>query len=150
MILETISMNLQVQLKKRKEKKVTITNIKRNDFDFYSCLSNIKRSFVFEFWGINNVDSSLYPSCELQFDWLTAYLESFKWFSGVDSTVTKKEVLEIYVQVCKFSLVSILGRLREGARLTVVKLAMLHECTIRNLESWIPSIVICHKMYWKR
>ncbi|XP_043090447.1 ethanolamine kinase 1 isoform X2 [Puntigrus tetrazona] len=56
--------------------------------------------------GINNVDSSLYPSCELQFDWLTAYLESFKCFSGVDSTVTKKEVLELYVQVCKFSLVA--------------------------------------------
>ncbi len=49
--------------------------------------------------------------------------------------MTKKEVLELYVQVCKFSLVSILGRLREGARLTVVKLAMLHECTIQNLES---------------
>ncbi|XP_016117506.1 ethanolamine kinase 1-like [Sinocyclocheilus grahami] len=57
-----------------------------------------------EFAGINNVDSSLYPSCELQFDWLTAYLESFKWFNGMDSTVTKKEVLELYAQVCKFSL----------------------------------------------
>uniref|UniRef100_A0A671ML11 ethanolamine kinase n=1 Tax=Sinocyclocheilus anshuiensis TaxID=1608454 RepID=A0A671ML11_9TELE len=56
--------------------------------------------------GINNVDSSLYPSCELQFDWLTAYLESFKWFNGMDSTVTKKEVLELYAQVCKFSLVA--------------------------------------------
>lgn len=59
-----------------------------------------------EFAGINNVDSSLYPSCELQFDWLTTYLESFKWSSGVDSTVTKKEVLEVHVQVCKFSLVA--------------------------------------------
>ncbi|XP_050960722.1 ethanolamine kinase 1 isoform X2 [Labeo rohita] len=59
-----------------------------------------------EFAGISNVDSSLYPSCELQFDWLTAYLESFKWFNGVDSTVTKKEVQELYVQVCKFSLVA--------------------------------------------
>uniref|UniRef100_A0A9J8A442 ethanolamine kinase n=1 Tax=Cyprinus carpio carpio TaxID=630221 RepID=A0A9J8A442_CYPCA len=59
-----------------------------------------------EFAGINNVDSSLYPSCELQIDWLTAYLESFKWFNGVDSTVTKEEVQELYVQVCKFSLVA--------------------------------------------
>lgn len=80
-------------------------------------------SFIFEFWGVSNVDSSLYPSCELQFDWLTAYLESFKWFNGVDSTVNKKEVLELYVQVCKFSLVSILERPRKGARLTAVKLA---------------------------
>ncbi|XP_067223760.1 ethanolamine kinase 1 isoform X1 [Chanodichthys erythropterus] len=57
-----------------------------------------------EFAGVSDVDSSLYPSRELQFDWLTAYLESFKSCSGVDSAVTKKELLELYVQVCKFSL----------------------------------------------
>lgn len=59
-----------------------------------------------EFAGINNVDTSLYPSCELQFDWLTAYLESFKRCSGMGSSVTKKEVKELYIKVCKFSLVA--------------------------------------------
>ncbi|XP_073669341.1 ethanolamine kinase 1 isoform X3 [Paramisgurnus dabryanus] len=59
-----------------------------------------------EFAGINNVDTSLYPSCELQFDWLTAYLESFKRCSGMESSVTKKEVKELYIKVCKFSLVA--------------------------------------------
>ncbi|XP_052009137.1 ethanolamine kinase 1 isoform X1 [Xyrauchen texanus] len=57
-----------------------------------------------EFAGVKNVDYSLYPSLELQFDWLTAYLESFKWCNGGDSSVTKKEVQELYVRVCKFSL----------------------------------------------
>ncbi|KAI7811570.1 hypothetical protein IRJ41_000727 [Triplophysa rosa] len=59
-----------------------------------------------EFAGVNNIDFSLYPSHELQFDWLTAYLESFKRCSGVESFVTKKEVKELYVKVCKFSLVA--------------------------------------------
>ncbi|KAG1954043.1 ethanolamine kinase [Pimephales promelas] len=59
-----------------------------------------------EFAGIDNVDSSLYPSRELQFDWLSAYLESFKSCSAADSTVSRDEVLELYVQVCKFSLVA--------------------------------------------
>ncbi|XP_056088522.1 ethanolamine kinase 1 isoform X2 [Rhinichthys klamathensis goyatoka] len=54
--------------------------------------------------GIDNVDSSLYPSRELQFDWLSAYLESFKSCNAADSTVSREEVLELYVQVCKFSL----------------------------------------------
>ncbi|XP_067312834.1 ethanolamine kinase 1 [Pseudorasbora parva] len=59
-----------------------------------------------EFAGIDNVDSSLYPSFKLQFDWLTAYLESFKSCNDAHSAVTKEEVLQLYVQVCKFSLVA--------------------------------------------
>lgn len=59
-----------------------------------------------EFSGVKNVDFSLYPSWELQFDWLTAYLESFKRCSGEESSVTKKEVKELYIKVCKFSLVA--------------------------------------------
>ncbi|XP_073798147.1 uncharacterized protein isoform X6 [Danio rerio] len=59
-----------------------------------------------EFAGIDNVDSSLYPSDELQFDWLSAYLESFKRCSTGDSAVTQTEVQELYEQVCQFSLVA--------------------------------------------
>ncbi|KAK7138525.1 hypothetical protein R3I94_013985 [Phoxinus phoxinus] len=59
-----------------------------------------------EFAGVDNVDSSLYPSRELQFDWLSAYLESFKSCNAVDSPVSREEVLQLYQQVCKFSLVA--------------------------------------------
>lgn len=56
--------------------------------------------------GVNDVNYSLYPSQELQRDWLLAYLESFKRSTGREATVTKAEVMQLYVQVCKFSLVS--------------------------------------------
>ncbi|XP_029009373.1 ethanolamine kinase 2 isoform X2 [Betta splendens] len=58
-----------------------------------------------EFAGVN-VNYSLYPSQELQRDWLLTYLESFKRSSGREATVTEAEVLQLYVQVCKFSLAS--------------------------------------------
>ncbi|XP_074533994.1 ethanolamine kinase 1 [Halichoeres trimaculatus] len=59
-----------------------------------------------EFAGVKEVDYSLYPSRELQSDWLTAYLESYKQSSGQEVTVTEAEVTQLYVQVCKFSLAS--------------------------------------------
>ncbi|XP_053486728.1 ethanolamine kinase 1 isoform X1 [Ictalurus furcatus] len=59
-----------------------------------------------EFAGVNNVDYGLYPSRELQWDWLTVYLQSIKINSQVDSQVTQREVNTLYVQVCKFSLAS--------------------------------------------
>ncbi|XP_037622480.1 ethanolamine kinase 1-like isoform X1 [Sebastes umbrosus] len=59
-----------------------------------------------EFAGVNDVNYSLYPSRELQRDWLTAYLESYKHSSGHEVTVTEAEVTQLYVQVCKFSLAS--------------------------------------------
>ncbi|XP_030641546.1 ethanolamine kinase 1 isoform X2 [Chanos chanos] len=59
-----------------------------------------------EFAGLSNVDYSLYPSCELQRDWLTAYLESYKACTGVGSSASKEEVQELYIKVCKFSLAS--------------------------------------------
>lgn len=59
-----------------------------------------------EFAGVNDVNYSLYPSRELQKDWLTAYLESYKHSSGHEVTVTEAEVTQLYVQVCKFSLAS--------------------------------------------
>ncbi|KAM8891384.1 ethanolamine kinase 2 [Spinachia spinachia] len=59
-----------------------------------------------EFAGVNDVNYGLYPSSELQRDWLTAYLESYKRSTGHEVTVTEAEVTRLYVQVCKFSLAS--------------------------------------------
>uniref|UniRef100_A0A7N8X1M1 ethanolamine kinase n=1 Tax=Mastacembelus armatus TaxID=205130 RepID=A0A7N8X1M1_9TELE len=59
-----------------------------------------------EFAGVNDVNYSLYPSRELQRDWLTAYLESYKHSTGREVTVTEAEVTQLYIQVCKFSLAS--------------------------------------------
>lgn len=59
-----------------------------------------------EFAGVKDVNYSLYPSRELQRDWLTAYLESYKQSSGREVTVTEAEVTQLYIQVCKFSLAS--------------------------------------------
>ncbi|XP_068595649.1 ethanolamine kinase 1 [Brachionichthys hirsutus] len=59
-----------------------------------------------EFAGVNDVNYSRYPSRELQRDWLTAYLESWKRSSGRDATVTEAEVTRLYVHACKFSLAS--------------------------------------------
>ncbi|TKS73937.1 Ethanolamine kinase 2 [Collichthys lucidus] len=59
-----------------------------------------------EFAGVNDVNYSLYPSRELQRDWLTAYLESYKHSAGREVTVTEAEVTQLYIKVCKFSLAS--------------------------------------------
>ncbi|XP_066504837.1 ethanolamine kinase 2 [Hoplias malabaricus] len=59
-----------------------------------------------EYAGVNNVDYSLYPSEELQWDWLTEYLHSLRSCSGLDAAVTDRDVQELYVKVCKFSLAS--------------------------------------------
>uniref|UniRef100_A0AAX7TP82 ethanolamine kinase n=1 Tax=Astatotilapia calliptera TaxID=8154 RepID=A0AAX7TP82_ASTCA len=56
--------------------------------------------------GVNDVNYDLYPSWELQRDWLTAYLESYKHSTGREVTVTEAEVTQLYIQVCKFSLAS--------------------------------------------
>lgn len=54
------------------------------------------------------IDYSQYPGVELQRDWLTAYLESYKHSSGLEARVTDAEVTRLYLQVCKFSLVGFL------------------------------------------
>lgn len=59
--------------------------------------------------GTSDTDYSLYPRPELQRDWLTAYLESYKHSVGLEATVTELEVQKLYVQVCKFSLVRVNG-----------------------------------------
>jgi len=56
---------------------------------------------------VNDVNYSLYPSRELQRDRLMAYLESYKHSTGRAATVTEAEVTQLYIQVCKFSLVSV-------------------------------------------
>lgn len=62
---------------------------------------------VFGAPGVTDVNYSLYPSRELQRDWLAAYLESYKHSSGREVTVTDAEVTQLYLHVCKFSLVSV-------------------------------------------
>ncbi|XP_064168951.1 ethanolamine kinase 1-like [Anguilla rostrata] len=59
-----------------------------------------------EFAGVENMDYSLYPGVELQRDWLTAYLQSYKQMQGLAAAVSNEEVQQLYVKVCKFSLVS--------------------------------------------
>ncbi|XP_019896086.1 ethanolamine kinase 1 isoform X3 [Esox lucius] len=59
-----------------------------------------------EFAGVNDIDYSLYPSPELQKDWLRAYLKSYKHSVKLEAIVTEQEVQDLYVQVCKFSLAS--------------------------------------------
>ncbi|XP_053362551.1 ethanolamine kinase 1 [Clarias gariepinus] len=59
-----------------------------------------------EFAGVDNVDYSLYPSRELQWDWLSSYLQSLRTNSRVESHVTQGDVNTLYIQVCKFTLVA--------------------------------------------
>ncbi|XP_068452676.1 ethanolamine kinase 2 [Clinocottus analis] len=59
-----------------------------------------------EFAGVDDVNYSRYPSLELQRDWLSVYLQSFKRRSGREAEVSEAEVTRLHVQVCKFSLAS--------------------------------------------
>lgn len=76
-----------------------------------------KKNAVLKQWlltfvpGVTDVDYSLYPSWELQRDWLTVYLESYKANSGQEAVVSDAEVTQLHIQVCKFSLVSVGFRL---------------------------------------
>lgn len=82
--------------------------------------------------GVTDVDYGLYPSQELQRDWLTAYLESYKHGSGREVTVTEAEVTRLYHHVCKFSLVSV--TCRKAARLFPLfelRISPNHELSVR-------------------
>ncbi|XP_033909866.1 ethanolamine kinase 1-like [Acipenser ruthenus] len=59
-----------------------------------------------EFAGVSDVNYKLYPSQELQRDWLATYLETYKQCNSMEPTVTDLEVNKLYVQVCKYALVS--------------------------------------------
>jgi len=55
-----------------------------------------------EFVGIENVDYSKYPSKELQWNWLRAYLSALQG----DGEISDRDIQRLYVQVNQFALVS--------------------------------------------
>lgn len=55
---------------------------------------------------MSELDYSLYPSRELQLDWLHTYLKAYKHFTQKGEEVSQREIETLYVQVNKFSLVS--------------------------------------------
>lgn len=57
--------------------------------------------------GVSEVDYSLYPSRELQMQWLHIYLQAYKRFTKKGEEVTECEIETLYVQINKFALVSL-------------------------------------------
>ncbi|XP_030077432.1 ethanolamine kinase 2 [Microcaecilia unicolor] len=57
-----------------------------------------------EFAGVSDVDFSLFPSKELQFQWLRHYLEMYKQLRQEGGEVTSSELAVLYVQVNAFAL----------------------------------------------
>uniref|UniRef100_A0A8D0Y282 ethanolamine kinase n=2 Tax=Sus scrofa TaxID=9823 RepID=A0A8D0Y282_PIG len=55
---------------------------------------------------VSDVDYSLYPSRELQGQWLRSYLEAYKEYKGFGTEVTEKEVEILFIQVNQFALAS--------------------------------------------
>lgn len=51
------------------------------------------------------LDYGLYPSPEMQMDWLRFYLRAYKLFTKKTEEVSAKELETLYVQVNKFALV---------------------------------------------
>lgn len=56
--------------------------------------------------GMSEPDFSLYPSLEMQLDWLHTYLQAYKLFTKKGEDVSQRELETLYVQVNKFALVS--------------------------------------------
>ncbi|XP_062843026.1 ethanolamine kinase 2 [Trichomycterus rosablanca] len=59
-----------------------------------------------EFAGMSEPDYSLFPSREMQLDWLHTYLKAYKHFTKKGEEVNQCELETLYVQVNKFSLAS--------------------------------------------
>ncbi|XP_018614221.1 ethanolamine kinase 2 isoform X1 [Scleropages formosus] len=59
-----------------------------------------------EFAGMSELDYSLYPSREIQLEWLHTYLQAYKHFTKKGGEVTERELKTLYVQVNKFALAS--------------------------------------------
>uniref|UniRef100_A0A8B9LIL5 ethanolamine kinase n=1 Tax=Astyanax mexicanus TaxID=7994 RepID=A0A8B9LIL5_ASTMX len=59
-----------------------------------------------EFAGMSELDYNLYPSREMQLDWLQTYLRAYKLCSKKGEEVSQREIETLYVQVNKFSLAS--------------------------------------------
>lgn len=51
------------------------------------------------------LDYGLYPSRDMQMDWLKEYLKAYKLFTKKTEEVTLQELETLYVQVNKFALV---------------------------------------------
>uniref|UniRef100_A0A8C1KHN7 ethanolamine kinase n=1 Tax=Cyprinus carpio TaxID=7962 RepID=A0A8C1KHN7_CYPCA len=60
-----------------------------------------------EFAGMSEPDYNLYPSREMQLDWLHTYLQAYKLFTKKGEEVSQLELETLYVQVNKFALVSL-------------------------------------------
>lgn len=56
--------------------------------------------------GMSEPDFNLYPSLEMQLDWLHTYLQAYKLFTKKGEDVSQRELETLYVQVNKFALVS--------------------------------------------
>ncbi|KAK1799977.1 hypothetical protein P4O66_006126 [Electrophorus voltai] len=56
--------------------------------------------------GMSQLDYSLYPSRQMQLDWLRTYLKTYKLFTKKGADVSEQELEALYVQVNKFSLAS--------------------------------------------
>lgn len=56
--------------------------------------------------GMAELDYGLYPSREMQMDWLRVYLQAYKLFTKKTEEVSTRELETLYVQVNKFALVS--------------------------------------------
>lgn len=59
-----------------------------------------------EFAGMAELDYGLYPSREMQMDWLKVYLQAYKLFTKKTEEVSQRELETLYVQVNKFALAS--------------------------------------------
>lgn len=57
--------------------------------------------------GMSEPDYNLYPSQEMQLDWLHTYLQAYKLFTKKGEEVSQRELETLYVQVNKFALVSV-------------------------------------------
>ncbi|KAA8593254.1 hypothetical protein FQN60_009370 [Etheostoma spectabile] len=56
--------------------------------------------------GMAELDYGLYPSREMQMDWLKVYLQAYKLFTMKTEEVSPRELETLYVQVNKFALAS--------------------------------------------
>uniref|UniRef100_A0A8C2BNL5 ethanolamine kinase n=1 Tax=Cyprinus carpio TaxID=7962 RepID=A0A8C2BNL5_CYPCA len=56
--------------------------------------------------GMSEPDYNLYPSREMQLDWLHTYLQAYKLFTKKGEEVSQLELETLYVQVNKFALAS--------------------------------------------
>lgn len=54
---------------------------------------------------MTELDYGLYPSREMQMEWLKVYLQAYKLFTMKTEEVSPRELETLYVQVNKFALV---------------------------------------------